>query len=110
MVHPRALGRNPLSFAVPKTTRPAVRDGIYRGRVFDAEFIELCVRWYIIYRMSYRDLMAVMAERGVAELASGQGRPGYLLIVTANAADPMAMGLAAGTHAGCFSLNRSART
>jgi transposase-like protein len=30
-----------------------------------AEIIELCVRWYITYRLSYRDLVAMMAERGV---------------------------------------------
>ena len=35
-----------------------------RGRVFDAEIIELCVRWYITYRLSYRDPVAMMAERG----------------------------------------------
>src|SRR5258705_6123594 len=46
-------------------TRSAARDAIYRGRVFDAEIIELCVRWYITYRLSYRDLVAMMAERGV---------------------------------------------
>jgi transposase-like protein len=38
---------------------------MYRGRVFDADLIELCVRWYITYRLSYRDLVAMMAERGV---------------------------------------------
>jgi transposase-like protein len=38
---------------------------IYRRRVFNAEIIELCVRWYITYRLSYRDLVAMMAERGV---------------------------------------------
>jgi transposase-like protein len=27
---------------------------IYRRRRFDAEIIELCVRWYITYRLSYR--------------------------------------------------------
>src|SRR5258705_4154388 len=46
-------------------TRPAARDAMYRGRVFDAEIIELCVRWYITYRLSYRDLVAMMAVRGV---------------------------------------------
>lgn len=25
----------------------------------------LCVRWYISYRLSYRDLVAMMVERGV---------------------------------------------
>jgi transposase-like protein len=47
-------------------TRPIVRDPIYRRRRFDAEIIELCVRWYITYRLSYRDLVAMMAERGIA--------------------------------------------
>ena len=46
-------------------TRHIVRDPVYRRRRFDAEIIELCVRWYIIYRLSYRDLVAMMAERGV---------------------------------------------
>jgi len=43
-------------------TRPAVRDAMYRGRVFDTGVIELCVRWYITYRLSYRDLVAIIAE------------------------------------------------
>jgi len=46
-------------------TKPIARDQIYRRRRFDAEIIELCVRWYITYRLSYRDLAAMMAERGI---------------------------------------------
>jgi transposase-like protein len=46
-------------------TKPIVRDPIYRRRRFEAEIIELCVRWYITYRLSYRDLVAMMAERGI---------------------------------------------
>ena len=46
-------------------TKPIVRDPMYRRRRFDAEIIELCVRWYITYRLSYRDLVAMMAERGI---------------------------------------------
>ena len=34
-------------------------------RQFDTDIIVLCVRWYITYRLSYRDLVAMMAERGV---------------------------------------------
>lgn len=45
--------------------RAAARDPIYRGRRFPTEVIEQCVRWYITYRLSYRDLVAIMAERGV---------------------------------------------
>ena len=46
-------------------TRPIERDPLYRGRRFQVETIELCVRWYITYRLSYRDLVAMMAERGI---------------------------------------------
>jgi transposase-like protein len=46
-------------------TKPIARDLMYRKRVFDADIIELCVRWYITYRLSYRDLVEMMAERGV---------------------------------------------
>jgi transposase-like protein len=46
-------------------TQPVARDPIYRRPVFDADVIELCVRWYITYRLSYRDLVEVMAERGI---------------------------------------------
>jgi transposase-like protein len=42
------------------------RDPIYRGRRFSADTIELCVRWYVTYRLSYRDLAAMMAERNLA--------------------------------------------
>jgi transposase-like protein len=46
--------------------RAVARDPIYRRRHFSTETIELCVRWYITYRLSYRDLVAMMAERGIA--------------------------------------------
>jgi transposase-like protein len=37
-------------------TKPVERDAIYRKRHFDAEIIVLSVRWYITYKLSYRDL------------------------------------------------------
>ncbi len=46
-------------------TKSIARDPMYRQRGFDADIIELCVRWYITYRLSYRDLVEMMAERGV---------------------------------------------
>ena len=46
-------------------TKPIPRDPMYRQRAFDADVIELCVRWYITYRLSYRDLVELMAERGI---------------------------------------------
>jgi transposase-like protein len=39
---------------------------LFRGRHFDRTIIILCVRWYITYKLSYRDLVEMMAERGVA--------------------------------------------
>lgn len=45
--------------------RRIARDPIYRGCRFSAETIETCVRWYITYRLSYRDLAGMMAERGI---------------------------------------------
>jgi transposase-like protein len=37
-----------------------------RGRHFDDVIIILCVRWYLRYSLSYRDLEEMMAERRVA--------------------------------------------
>jgi hypothetical protein len=42
-------------------TAAITRDPIYRRRRSPAEVIELCVRWYITYRLSYRDLVAMTA-------------------------------------------------
>jgi hypothetical protein len=39
-------------------------DELFKGRHFDAEIIVLCVRWYLGYNLSYRDLAEMMAERG----------------------------------------------
>jgi hypothetical protein len=47
-----ALRYNSSAHETPKMTKPIVRDSIYRRRRFDAEIIELCVRWYITYRLS----------------------------------------------------------
>ena len=46
-------------------TKPIERDPILRKRVFDVDSIVLCVRWYVSYRLTYRDLVEIMAERGV---------------------------------------------
>src|ERR1022692_3323721 len=40
-------------------TRPIARGSMYRRLSFDADLIELCFRWYITYRLSYRDLVAM---------------------------------------------------
>jgi transposase-like protein len=41
---------------------------LFKGRHFDQEIVVVCVRWYLSFKLSYRDLVTMMAERGV-ELA-----------------------------------------
>lgn len=36
---------------------------LFKGRHFKYEIITLCVRWYVTYKLSYRDLVEMMAER-----------------------------------------------
>src|SRR5262245_44924013 len=36
-----------------------------RAANLDREIIILCVRWYVTYKLSYRDLAAVMLECGI---------------------------------------------
>lgn len=45
--------------------RAIVRDPLYRGCRHPADVIEQCVRWYITYRLSYRDLVAILMEREI---------------------------------------------
>jgi hypothetical protein len=39
-------------------------DELFEGRHFDREIIVLCVRWYLRFKLSFRDLVEMMAERG----------------------------------------------
>lgn len=39
---------------------------LFRYRHFEAQIILLCVRWYLRYSLSYRDLEEMMAERGLS--------------------------------------------
>jgi len=39
---------------------------IFKWRHFEPEIILLCVRWYLSYRLSYRDLVEMMNERGLS--------------------------------------------
>src|ERR1700761_7558182 len=41
-------------------------DDLFEGRHFDREIIVLCVRWYLRFKLSFRDLWEMMAERGVS--------------------------------------------
>jgi transposase-like protein len=38
---------------------------LFSGRHFDREIVVLCVRWYQSYKLSYRDLVAMMGERSI---------------------------------------------
>src|SRR5271165_1984685 len=38
---------------------------LFKGRHFDHEIIVLCVRWYLTFKLSSRDLVQMMAERGI---------------------------------------------
>jgi len=39
------------------------RPALFRGRHFADDVIVLCVRWYLRYSLSYRDLAEMMVER-----------------------------------------------
>ena len=41
-------------------------DKLFDGRHFDREIILLCVRWYLRYKLSLRDLVEMMVERGLS--------------------------------------------
>ena len=45
---------------------PPHSSSLFRGRHFDRTIIILCVRWYVTYELSSRDLVEMMAERGVS--------------------------------------------
>src|SRR6202049_1446640 len=57
-------------------TRPGVGDDgqmprfvpveeLFKGRHFTQEIGVICVRWYLSYKLSYRDLVSMMNERGI---------------------------------------------
>jgi transposase-like protein len=39
---------------------------LFQGRHFDREVIIMCLRWYLRFKLSLRDLMELMAERGLS--------------------------------------------
>jgi transposase-like protein len=40
-------------------------DELFKGRHFDREIIVLCVRWYLRFKLSFRDLVEMMVSNGV---------------------------------------------
>jgi hypothetical protein len=47
-------------------TEPTSAQDLFKGRHFDQEIIVLCIRWYLTFKLSSRDLVQMMAERGIA--------------------------------------------
>src|ERR1700722_16816476 len=41
-------------------------DELFKGRHFNREIIVLCVRWYLRFKLSFRDLVEMMTERGIS--------------------------------------------
>ena len=41
------------------------RPAIFRGRLFEPEIIATCVRWYLRFSLSLRNVEEMMAERGL---------------------------------------------
>jgi transposase-like protein len=46
-------------------TEPTSAQDLFKGRHFDQEIIVLCVRWYLAFKLNSRDLVQMMAERGI---------------------------------------------
>ena len=47
------------------TQLPSDMPALFKGRHFDRLLITQALRWYITYKLSYRDVCSLMAERGV---------------------------------------------
>ena len=46
--------------------KPESLDELFAGRHFDRDVIILCVRWYLRFKLSLRDLAEMMGERGLS--------------------------------------------
>jgi transposase-like protein len=64
-LHDRWCGNQCKGIISGMLTSPSAPSSIFKRRHFDSSIITLCVRWYITYKLSYRDLRDMMAERGV---------------------------------------------
>ena len=40
-------------------------EALFKGRHFDGQIIVLCVSWYTSFKLSLRDLVIMMADRGI---------------------------------------------
>jgi hypothetical protein len=46
--------------------RFAPMEDVFKGRHFDRQIIVLCVSWYTSFKLSLRDLVIMMADRGIS--------------------------------------------
>ena len=44
---------------------PKERNPLFAGRWFEDEIIFLCLRWYFRFKLSCRDLVQILSERGL---------------------------------------------
>src|SRR5215468_1735492 len=42
------------------------KETVFKGRHFDRQIIVLCVSWYTSFKLSSRDLVIMMADRGIS--------------------------------------------
>ena len=46
--------------------RKTERNPLFAGRWFEDDIILLCLRWYCRFKLSYRDLVEILGERGLS--------------------------------------------
>jgi len=66
LVQPAKAGHIPRTHLLRKRTRMLSMDDLFKGRQFDREIIILCVGWYLRFKLSFRDLVEIMAECGIS--------------------------------------------
>jgi hypothetical protein len=49
-----------------RDSRVSKSDELLKGRHFDREVVVLCVRWYLRFKLSYRDPVEMMAGHGLS--------------------------------------------
>jgi transposase-like protein len=66
-------------------------DELFEGRHFDREIIVLCVRWYLRFKLSFRDLVEMMAERNLSMAHTTIMRWVHIIIMrrSSSAAEPV---------------------
>ena len=49
--------------------RKTERNPLFAGRWFEDDIILLCLRWHFRFKLNYRDLVAILGERGFIDFA-----------------------------------------